>query len=280
MTARLKIASVFKKPYLTNINQYIMKRLTFTLIFLCVLSGISIHAQVQEYYQLKTYTFDTEAQEKITDDYLENAFLPALKEYDIMNVGVFKPHDIDSVAPKRTYVLIPFSSLTKFQLLDEALAENETHNANGKPYLEAAHDNPPYERISSVLMKAFVAMPNMKASPLEGPREERIYELRSYEASTEDLYKRKVDMFNAGGEVALFDRLAFNAVFYAEVLSGPTMPNLMYMTTHENMDARTANWEAFVESPEWTELKVMPKYQNTVSKNVTILLYPTAYSDY
>jgi len=257
-----------------------MKNLTVTLTFLCLLIGISAQSQVQEYYQLKTYSFVTEDQEKITDDYLENAFLPALKEFDIMNVGVFKPHATDSIAPKKTYVLIPFSSLTKFQLLDEALAENETHNTNGKAYLQATHDNPPYHRISSVLMKAFVDMPNMKASPLEGPRSERIYELRSYEAATEDLYKRKVDMFNAGGEVALFEQLAFNAVFYAEVLSGPTMPNLMYMTTHENMDARTENWEAFVASPEWTELKVMPKYQNTVSKNVTILLYPTAYSDY
>ena len=106
------------------------------------------------------------------------------------------------------------------------------------------------------------------------------YELRSYEAPTEEYYKRKVDMFNAGGEVILFDRLGFNAVFYAEVLSGPTMPNLMYMTTHENQETRDANWKNFVDSPEWTKLKVMPKYQNTVSKNVTLFLYPTEYSDY
>jgi hypothetical protein len=36
-----------------------------------------------------------------------------------------------------------------------------------------------------------------------------------------------------GGEVPLFVRLGFNAVFYGEVIVGSHMPNLMYMTTFE-----------------------------------------------
>ncbi|WP_273567182.1 NIPSNAP family protein [Maribacter halichondriae] len=87
-------------------------------------------------------------------------------------------------------------------------------------------------------------------------------------------------MFNAGGEVKLFNDLGFNAVFYAEVLSGSRMPNLVYMTTHENQEERDANWKNFSESPVWEKLKVMPKYQNTVSRNDTRLLYPTEYSEY
>ncbi len=203
-----------------------------------------------------------------------------MKKFDIQNVGVFKPRPTDSITPKKTYVLIPFSSLVQFRLLDDALTSNKTYQENGKAYLQASHDKPPYQRIESTLMKAFIDMPKMQGSKLDGPRKDRIYELRSYEAATEELYKKKVDMFNAGGEVKLFDRLGFNAVFYAEVLSGPTMPNLMYMTTHANQETRDANWKAFVDSPEWTKLKVIPKYQNTVSKNVTLFLYPTEYSDY
>ena len=87
-------------------------------------------------------------------------------------------------------------------------------------------------------------------------------------------------MFNAGGEVKLFDDLDFNAVFYAEVISGSQMPNLMYMTTHADQATRDANWKNFVDSEVWSKLKVMPKYQNTVSRNDTKLLYPTEYSDY
>ncbi|MFK7920761.1 MAG: NIPSNAP family protein, partial [Bacteroidia bacterium] len=115
---------------------------------------------------------------------------------------------------------------------------------------------------------------------VEGTRAERVYELRSYESATEDLYRRKVDMFNAGGEVTLFDDLGFNAVFYAEVLSGDKMPNLMYMTTFSDMESRDAHWKAFVASPVWEKLKAMDKYQNTVSHADIMLLFPTEYSDY
>ena len=56
-----------------------------------------------------------------------------------------------------------------------------------------------------------------------------MYELRSYESPTEELHRIKVNMFNAGGEVTLFKRLDFQAVFYSDVLSGSRMPNLIYM---------------------------------------------------
>lgn len=237
-------------------------------------------AQAREYYQLKIYYFDTEAQQQLTDTYLKDAFLPSLKKLDIQHVGVFKPRPTDSVTPKMTYVLIPFNSLAQFSLLDDTLMKDPTHLKMGAAYLEAAHDNPPYKRIESVLMKAFVDMPKMSPSTLDGPREDRIYELRSYEAATESLYRKKVDMFNAGGEIQLFDELGFNAVFYAEVISGCQMPNLMYMTTHKDRKTRDTNWKNFVDSPTWSKLKVMPKYQNTVSRNDTRLLYPTDYSDY
>ncbi|GAB5474324.1 MAG: NIPSNAP family protein [Maribacter sp.] len=244
---------------------------------LAIMQGFS---QAREYYQLKIYSFDTEAQQKTTDAYLKDAFLPALKKLDIQNVGVFKPRPTDSETPKMTYVLIPFNSMAQFSLLDDTLMKDRTHMEKGAAYLEAPHDAPPYSRIESVLMKAFVEMPKMSPSKLDGPRKDRIYELRSYEAATESLYRKKVDMFNAGGEVQLFDELDFNAVFYAEVLSGSQMPNLMYMTTHKDQETRDANWKNFVDSPTWSKLKVMPKYQNTVSRNDTRLLYPTEYSDY
>ncbi|MFH6604197.1 NIPSNAP family protein [Maribacter algicola] len=234
----------------------------------------------RQYYQLKVYSFDTDEQMKRTDAFLKDAFMPALKKLDIGPIGVFKPRATDSVTPKKTYVLIPFNSLVQFGLYEDAIMDDEKFQKDGSAYLTAAHDKAPYNRIQSILMRAFVEMPIMEPSKLDGPRKDRIYELRSYEGATEDLYRKKVDMFNAGGEVKLFDRLGFNAVFYAEVLSGSRMPNLMYMTTHENQEIRDTNWKNFVDSPEWGKLKVMPKYQNTVSRNEQTFLYPTEYSDY
>jgi hypothetical protein len=152
--------------------------------------------------------------------------------------------------------------------------------SSGSDYINAPYDQPPYQRIESILLRAFKDMPVMQPTPLDGPRSERIYELRSYESATEKIFANKVDMFNDGGEIKLFEKLNFYAVFYSEVISGPKMPNLMYMTTHANQEARDANWDAFVKAPEWLEMKSLPKYQKNVSHIDIYFLYPTEYSDY
>ena len=87
-------------------------------------------------------------------------------------------------------------------------------------------------------------------------------------------------MFNAGGEIKLFERLGFNAVFYGEVISGAKMPNLMYMTTFADQQSRDAHWKSFVDSPEWKGLIAMEKYKNNISHIDITFLYPTDYSDY
>jgi len=254
--------------------------LLLSIIFIMAAQNSYAQNENQEFYQLRIYSFDSKDQIQTTDTYLKEAFLPGLKEIGLSPIGVFKDHtDNDSVVGK-TYVLIPFDSMDDFLTIGSKLTSNETHVSEGENYLNAAHDNPPYKRIESILMKAFVDMPKMAKPNLQGPRKDRIYELRSYESATEKLYANKVDMFNAGGEVPLFADLGFNAVFYGEVLSGANMPNLMYMTTHENKEAREANWKSFVDSPVWAKLKVRPEYQNNVSKNTQYMLYPTEYSDY
>jgi len=234
----------------------------------------------REFYQLKIYSFSTEEQVATVDNYLKNAFMPAVKKQGIDKVGVFKSRLSETDTVQKIFVLLPFKTLEQFKELDNQLLEDETHITAGSEYINANYDDPPYNRIQSILLQAFPDMPTMKVPDLDGPRSERIYELRSYESSTEKYYRNKVDMFNAGGEVKLFERLDFNAVFYGEVLSGTKMPNLMYMTTHADMATREKNWEAFVDSPEWKELIAMPKYENNMSHIDMWFLYPTEYSDY
>lgn len=239
-----------------------------------------VESSAREYYQLKVYTFDTDEQVQATDKYLEEAYLPALKRINIGPVGVFKFRPTEEDTIKKTYVLLPFSSFEQWLTLDAALEKDEAYLAAGSDYINASHEQPPYQRIESTILGAFTDMPQMQTPNLEGPRSERIYELRSYESPTERYYWNKVDMFNAGGEIKLFDRLEFNAVFYGEVISGANMPNLMYMTTFSDQARRDALWKAFFGSPEWEALKSMEKYKNNVSHADIIFLYPTAYSDY
>ncbi len=250
------------------------------LILIAVISLNLSGQEKQEYYQLKTYTLKNEKQEKVVDNYLEKAFLPALKRHGIKNIGVFKLHPAKFVKANKIHVLIPFESLVAFENLAEILINDQEHQLAGIAYLSAAFNDAPYERINSVLMRAFPMMPKIKPTEVNGSRKDRVYELRSYESPTEATYKNKVDMFNAGGEVTLFASLGFNAVFYAEVISGNQMPNLMYMTTFSDMDKRTERWKAFVSSNKWTELKEDEKYKNNMNKADIMLLYPTEYSDY
>ncbi|SDK31892.1 NIPSNAP protein [Catalinimonas alkaloidigena] len=232
-----------------------------------------------EFYELKVYHFKDATQEKSIDQFLKDSYLPALHRAGIAHVGVFKPLANDTATDKRVYVLIPFQSLDKFAALPQTLNKDKAFQNSGQAYLSAAYNQPPYQRMESILMRAFTGMPQMALPQLTSATQQRVYELRSYEGPTEKLYANKVDMFNKGDEVGLFKRLGFNAVFYAEVLAGSHMPNLMYMTTFENMEERDKHWKAFGEDPAWVKLKSMPEYQNNVSHADIFMLRPTAYSD-
>jgi hypothetical protein len=260
-----------------------MKAFSTTISLLLLLSVQASFGQnaKQEFYSLTIYRISNSSQQERIDNFLKSAYLPALHRLGKNQIGVFKPIAKDTAAfGKLVYVLTPFSSLDEFQKITNALDNDAKLKQDGADYVNAAHNNAPYLRIETILMKAFARMPKMETPPLKGARNERIYELRSYEGPTEKLYKSKVKMFNDGDEVGLFKRLNFNAVFYAEVLSGSRMPNLIYMTTFENMASRDEHWKAFVEDPQWKKLLTIEEYKNTVSKADILLLFPTDYSDY
>jgi len=232
-----------------------------------------------DYFKLNIFTYETAEQEAVLDAHFRDALLPALHRAGIKNVGVFKP--IEGLAEQKdlTMVLIPLQSMEQFEQIPELLKKDSEYRQAGQAYIDAAHDSPPYTRIESMILRSFSATPKMALPELSTPRSERVYELRSYEAATEKLYKLKVEMFNEG-ESALFQELKFNPVFFCEVLSSAHMPHLMYMTTHADTTAMNENWNAFRVHPEWDRMKNMDRYQNTVSSITKYLLYPTEYSDY
>lgn len=256
-----------------------MKKLSLLIILFSLISFVSPAAPPREYYELRTYKFNKADQQEKVETYLKKALLPALHRMGTKKVGVFKPIESDSTYGKKLIVLIPFRSLDDFEKLSEKLSKDKQYLADGKEYIDATYDNPPYSRIETTVLKAFTGMPESAVPNLKSPVTERVYELRSYEGHTEKIYRNKVQMFNEGDEVGLFKRLGFNAVFYAEVIAGSTMPNLMYMTTFENQASRDEHWKAFGSDPQWKKLSAMPEYQHNVSKNVTLFFRPTDYSD-
>ncbi|MCH6234718.1 NIPSNAP family protein [Cognataquiflexum rubidum] len=250
----------------------------FWIICFFIVLDLSAQSKKRDYYELRIYHIENKSQESQIDNYLQNALLPALHRNGIDKVGVFKPIASQPDAGKKIYIWIPYKSMKEYVGLQSKLDSDATYLGAGKDYINAPHNNPPYKRMETSLLQAFSGAPRFTESKVVGPKKDRIYELRSYEAATERLYRQKVKMFNEG-EIDIFLKLDFNPVFFAETLAGAQMPNLMYMTTFPNIESRDAKWKAFGSDPDWDRMKVMEEYQNTVSKNDTRLLYPTEYSD-
>ncbi len=258
--------------------QSVFYRLRIVAMFLFLLiQGTSLAAAKTTYIQLRVYHFQNAQQEQQLDQYLGNAYLPALHKLGFKQVAVFKPLKNSENTDKLIYVLTYSERLENFAKLDVNLEKDKQYLEAGKAYLDLAHSNAPFQRIETILMRAFDGMPFVELPKLKAAKSERVYELRSYEGPTEKLAANKVSMFN-NGEIDIFKKLNFNAVFYGQVIAGSTMPNLMYLTTFENMADREEHWKAF--GPLYKPMSEMPQYQNNVSKNVTILCAPTAYSDY
>lgn len=268
----------FQSVVNSAMKQTILRLCTFLVLSL-LLSAYTAPDAKPEYYELRTYYLNGPEGESQVDTYLQQALLPALHRQKITRVGVFKPIGNDTAATRRILVFIPFRKMEQFLELERKLQRDAAYQSAGQAYLQAEHNKSPYKRIESVLMKAFSLSPVAQKPALTSPVSDRVYELRSYEAATERLYRNKVEMFNEGGEISIFNRLGFNSIFYGEVLSGPRMPNLIYMTSFENMDERNKHWKTFGDDPEWQKLRVMPNYQNNVSKADIHLLRTTAYSD-
>ncbi len=254
--------------------------IVFFLAFFSLPSFSQKKTDAREFYEFRIYHYTSQEQGSQINAYLEKALLPALHRQGIKNIGVFYAISNDTAAVKDIYVLIPYPNLNAKLKADNQILSDKDYLAAGKEYIDATYDKAPYSRFETILMQAFRHAPVMQKPALSGARDKRVYELRSYESATEKIYRNKVEMFNEGGEVVLFKRLGFNAIFYADVISGSRMPNLMYITSFEDKASRDAHWKAFVDDPEWKRLSALPQYQKNVSKADIIFLRPTAYSDY
>jgi len=256
-----------------------LKNILFTVsLLVCLFISESVYSKNSNryYYQIKIYHLENKAQEDRVDKFLKDAYLPALHRAGIKHIGVFKEISPDST-DRLIYVFIPFQKLDQFQNINRKLENDKKYLLTGKDYLNAVYNDASYTRIESILLEAFSGMPEPAVPDLTTSKSERFYELRSYESPSESYSANKIKMFNEL-EIEIFKKLDFNAVFYGQVLSGSKMPNLMYMTTFANKADRDMHWAAF--TPEYNKIKFLPEYQNNVSKNNKVFLYPTDYSDF
>jgi hypothetical protein len=151
------------------------------------------------------------------------------------------------------------------------MADDEFRNDD---FIKTSLSEPGYVRLESSLMLAFKDLPELVV-PEKKPR---IFELRIYESHSIKAAKKKIEMFNEGGEIKIFQKTGLRPVFFGETLIGPKMPNLTYMLVFNNLADRDAKWKVFGSDPEWKKLRSDPQYKDTVSNITDIILRPTSYS--
>jgi hypothetical protein len=188
------------------------KRLVRLVGFIVLISMCLVGYGQKETYELRVYKLKSTDQVNETDNYLKDAFLPAMHRLGIKQIGVFKPVSNDTSEIKQIIVLIPYISVDVWRKTKLNIEIDPVYTAAAKGFIDADTNHYPFVRMESTLMEAFPDQPKLIPTNLKS-HPEAIYELRNYESPTEELHRVKVDMFNAGGEIALFKRLDFQAVF-------------------------------------------------------------------
>ena len=226
----------------------------------------------REYYEHRTYHLLPGDRNGAIHAFLEHAAIPALNRLGIGPVGVFTGMyggewtDVE--------VLLPHPSMASVAGLNAALAADTAFLEAGAAYLNAPLDGRQYVRYTSSLMHAFTGMPKLKTPEKKG----RIFELRTYESHSEVYAKKKIEMFNEGGEIDIFLEVGLTPVFFGETLVGARMPNLTYMLVFDDMADHDASWANFGASPKWKALSGDPQYKDTVSNIHNRILRPLGYS--
>ena len=264
-----------------------MERRTFVSASLSV-AGLSLAGSTKgigqtasaaaEYYDLRRYQLTSGPGTKVTDTYFAEALIPALNRLGIGPVGAFSIY----FGPETPayYLLMPGSKLETLVTAELALAQDAQFVKAGAAFWDAPAGSPPFTGIESSLLRAFTGYPKVTPPASAATKGKRIYQLRQYQSPTNAYHVRKVEMFHAG-EFAIFEKAGAHAVFYADALIGPRLPNLTYMLSFPDMAALESSWEKFGADPDWKKLSNDPKYKfdpPTVSNITSLVLRPLAYS--
>jgi len=232
-------------------------------------------ASAREYYQIRRYQLQSGPQTKLAESYFSDALIPALTRMGIGPVGAFSL-SIGQETPAY-YTLVPGASAETIVSLDLKLAQDADFLKAAEPFWSAPATAPPFVRVDSSLLIAFEGWP--KLTPPASNKAKRIFQLRTYESPSYGAHVRKVEMFHKG-EFEIFAKAGCRAVFYADTLAGPRMPNLTYMLSFTDIDELNAGWAKFGADPDWKKLSSSPRYayESIVSNISNTILNPLSAS--
>jgi len=226
----------------------------------------------QQYFEFRQYHLNVGSKKRLVGDFLRKVGIPAMNRIGIGPVGVF--NTMYGPNSPTLYVLMVHKSLDTVMNSASMLMADDQYRKAGAEFIDTPLSEPGYVRMESSLMVAFKGLPQLRVPE----KKSRIFELRTYESHSIKASKKKIEMFNEGGEIKVFLKTGLQPVFFGETLIGPKMPNLTYMLVFEDMVDRDAKWKVFGGDPEWKKLRSNPEYKDTVSNITDIILRPAPYS--
>jgi hypothetical protein len=257
--------------------KYLFQKVAVLALAFGIISCTSNTKQDLEYYETKVFQISSAENQKKVLDFLEDAYVPALQNMGLSNIGIFVNADMKA-ADHSVYMLVPYCTLEQYSGISEALENDMAFQKAAAKFYAEPKTAPPYERIESSFFKAFSSIPFIELPEESVNKTDRIFEMRCYESHNDKMAALKRDMFNAGKETQLMRDLKMDPVFFGECLSGKNYPNLTYMLSASSMEESKAYWETFKKSPQWAEMKEIEKYKGTVSKIIQIYLKPVNFS--
>jgi hypothetical protein len=234
-------------------------------------------AAAKQWIELRTYHFASPEKLKAFEAFFARAAAPALGRAGVEPAGAFKLLAKDNPTlklaadPSDLYVLLPHRSAESLLTMQGKLAADEAFCEAGAATLKAPKSDPAYLRFESNLLHAFDQWPQVQA-PSKAPG--RLVQLRIYESHNEERARKKIQMFNEGGEIEIFRRCGLEPVFFGESVAGSKLPNLTYMLAFDDEAAQKKAWDAFRADAEWKKLSADDTYKDSVSNITNLVLRP------
>ncbi|MDR1959037.1 MAG: NIPSNAP family protein [Planctomycetaceae bacterium] len=237
-------------------------------------------SEKQKLLRWQIYSCGTQEKKEKLLTVFDTALIPALNRQGISPVGIFESNarlndgdkSYDAKNDLNVFVLTQFDSADQLTQSVPKLLADQQYLKDAAAIFEAPMNDPLYDTSESRLMLGFKHFPAIE-KPVHSA--ERIFQVRLYNSYHIERNAKKIDMFDIGGEIALFLKCEMTPVFYGETLAGPMMPNLTYMLGFENMEAKIENWKKFVTGDEWKNLSGDPQYKNTANKIINLILKPS-----
>lgn len=209
-----------------------------------------------------------------TSEFLEKAYIPALKRAGAIATGAFS-----SLIGEGSPFILLLSEYPDAATWEATAGKVHNDQESAKAREEYYKGALGYLRQEVTLLRGFPGFPTVQVPQARDGGRSRIFEIRKYESNNPRTLARKIRMFDEG-EHALFAKLGMTNVFYGETIAGSEMQNLTYMLGYDDLAHREKVWAAFVSSPEWKKMSSQPGVSDAeiVSNITNWMVRPLAFS--